>query len=91
MFWSDYPRGVVNCLWFWWFPAFDALPVAMALTVAFLLARRRLPVALLRLPPAPLPRRIPTSLTAVALVCLPRMKTLLASLQQTAPHPRPAR
>ena len=53
MFCSDYPRRVVNCLWFWWFPAFDALPVASALTVALLLARRGLPVALLRLPPRP--------------------------------------
>src|ERR1700733_262599 len=89
MFWSDYPRGVVNCLWARWFPAFDALPVAVALTVAFLLAGRRLPVALLRLPPAPLPRRIPALFAAITLPCLPRMEALCASLQQTEPCTRP--
>jgi len=47
MFLSDYPRGLANCLWLRWVPAFDALPVAPALAVAFLLARRRFPVSLL--------------------------------------------
>lgn len=90
MFGSDYPRGLVNCFWLWWFPAFDAFPVAPALAVAFLLARRRLPVALLRLPPFPLPRRLPALLAAMALARPPGMKALLASLQQTTPLPRPA-
>ena len=45
-----YPRGFVNCLWFGWFPVFDLLPIALALPVPFLFARRRLPIALLRLP-----------------------------------------
>ncbi len=84
------PRGVVNCLWLWWFPPFDALPVTPALPVPFLLARPCRPVSLLCLPPRPLPRRLPAALAAIALACLPRMKALLASLQQTAPHPRPA-
>src|ERR1700736_3735511 len=87
MFCSDYPRGVVNCLWRWWLPAFDALPVAPALTVPFLLARPCRPVSLLRLPARPLPRRLPAALAAIALACLPGMKALLASFQQTKPHP----
>jgi hypothetical protein len=87
MFCSDYPRGVVNCLWLWWFPAFDALPVAPALPVPFLLARCRRPVSLLRLPPRPFPRRLPAMLAAIALARLSRMKALLASLQQTTPGP----
>jgi hypothetical protein len=90
MFCSDYPRGVVNCLWLWWFPALEALPVALALPVPFLLACPCRPVALLCLPPRPLPRRLPTALAAIALARLPRMKALLASLQQIPPHPRPA-
>src|SRR5471030_1982148 len=89
MFCSDYPRGTVNCLWLWWFPAFDALPVAPALPVPFLLACPCRPVSLLRLPPRPLPRRLPAALAAIALARLPRMKALLASFQQTSTHPRP--
>jgi len=27
LFCSDYPRGLINCLWLGWFPAFDVLPV----------------------------------------------------------------
>jgi len=91
MFGSDYPRGLVNCFWLWWFPALDQFPVAPALAVAFLLARRRLPVALLRLPPLPLPRLLPALLAAIALARTPRMKALLASFQQTTPLPRPTR
>lgn len=87
---SDYPRGLSNCLWLWWFPAPHPLPVAPALTVPFLLAQRRRPVSLLRLPPRPLPRRLPAAFAAIALVRLPGMKALLASFQQTTPHPRPA-
>src|SRR6202142_2905542 len=90
MFCSDYPRGLVNWLWLWWFPAFDALPVTPVLPVPFSLARRRRAVSLLRLPPRPLPRRLPAALAAIALARLPRIKALLASLQQTTPHPRPA-
>jgi len=65
MFWSDYPRGVVNCLWLCWFPALDALPVAPALPVPFLLARYRRPVSLLRLPARPFPRRRPAARAAI--------------------------
>src|SRR6266852_3971701 len=90
MFCSDYPRGVVNCLWLWRFPAVDAFPVAPALPVPFPLARYRRPVSLLRLPPRPLPRRLPAALAAIALACLPSLKALLASLPQTTPHPGPA-
>src|SRR5579883_1464330 len=90
MFRSDYPRRVVNCPWFWWYPALDALPVASALVVPFLLACRPLPVSLLRLPARPLPRRLPAALAAIALARLPGMKTLLAPFQQTPSHPRPA-
>src|ERR1700722_1192455 len=89
MFGSDYPRGVVNWLWFWWFPAFDTLTVAPTLAVSFLLARHRFPVSLLGLPARPFPCRLPASLAAVALVCLPGMKTLLTAFQQTQPGPRP--
>src|ERR1022692_4536505 len=88
MFCSDYPRGVVNCLWLWWFPPFDALPVTAALPVPFLLARCRRSVSLLRLPPRPLPRRLPAALAAIALACLRGMKALLASFEQTTPHAR---
>ena len=90
MFLSDYPRGFTNCFWFCGFPAADPLPVALALTAPLLLAGGCLPVALLRLPPRPRPRRLPTLRTAIALPRLPRLKTLLASLEQTAPRPRPA-
>jgi hypothetical protein len=88
---SDYPRGIVNWLWFYWFLTFDTLTVAPALAVPFLLARCRLPVSLLGFAARPFPCRLPASLAAVALLCLPGMKTLLASFQQTQPHPRPAR
>src|SRR5262245_35806208 len=60
MFLRDYPRGFANHRRLWWFQAFDALAVAPALTVAFLLAIRRLAVLLLRFPPRPLPRFLPT-------------------------------
>src|SRR5882672_8579717 len=89
MFGSDYPRGLLNGLWLWRFPAFDPLPVTPALAVPLLFARRLLPVALLCLPLRPLPRRLPATLAAIPLARLPRMKTLLASLQQTTAHPRP--
>src|ERR1039457_996272 len=89
MFCSDYPRGLVNCLWLWGFPAFHALPVAPALTVPLLLAGPGRPVSFLGLPSRPFPRRFPALFAAITLGRLPRMKALLASLQQTAPHPRP--
>src|SRR6266566_7705910 len=91
MFRSDYPRSLVNCLWLWCFSAFDALPVAPALPVPFLLARRRLPISLLRLPSRPSPRRFPAICAAITLARLPpRMETLLAPFQQTRPCSRPA-
>ena len=95
MFCWDYPRGLVNGFWFCWFPAFDALPVAPALAIAFLLARLRRPVSLLRLRPRPFPRRLPAADTAIPLVRLPRMKALIAPFEQTtacacpAGHPPP--
>jgi len=90
MFGSDYPRGVVNCLWLRWFPAFDAFAITPALTVPLLSPCRRFPVSLLVLPPRPLPRRFPALFAAITLACLPGTKSLLASLQQTPPFPRPA-
>jgi len=90
MFGSDYPRGVVNCFWLWWFPAFDAFPVAPALTVPSLLARRRLPISLLRLPLRPFPRLLPAMLAAIALACLPGTKAFFAPFEQTTPQARSA-
>ena len=90
MFCSDYPRDLANGLWFWWFPSPHPLPVATALAVPFLLAGRRLPVSLLRLPPRPFPRRLPARFAAIPLVRLSRMKTQLATLEQTTPPPRSA-
>src|SRR5215813_246629 len=88
MFGSDYPRGLVNCLWFWWFPALDALAVAPALPIAFLLARRRFSVSLLRFPLRPLPRFFPAMLAAIALARLSRMKLLFTPFEQTIPRAR---
>jgi|HubBroStandDraft_5_1064220.scaffolds.fasta_scaffold82106_2 hypothetical protein len=65
MFRCDYPRSFANCLWLRRFPAPDPLPVAPALTVAFLLACWRRPVSLLRLPAAPTPRRCATLRAAI--------------------------
>src|SRR5882724_2798637 len=90
MFCSDYPRGFANCLGLCWFPVFDTLPIASALIVPFLLARRRLPVSLLGSPPRPFPRRLPASVAAIALARLQGMKALLATLEQTTTQPRPA-
>ena len=73
------------------FRLFDALPVAPALPVPLLFARRRGPVLCLGLPPRPRPRRLPAPLAAIALPRLSRPKALLASLEQTQPGPRPAR
>src|SRR6516165_1087949 len=87
MFLRDYPRGVVNHRWFRRFPALDALPVAPALPVAFLLAALCGSVLLLCFPPRPLPRFFPAALAAISLVRLPRMKALLAAFQQTRPRP----
>jgi len=90
MFCSDYPRGLVNCFWLWWFPASNPLPVAPVLSGPSLFACPRRPVSLLRLPPRPFPRCLPAALATIALACLPGMKALLASFEQTAPHARPA-
>ena len=90
MFCSDDPCGAANCLWIWRFPALDALAVASALPVPFLLARCRRPVSLLRLPPRPFPRRLPAPFAAISLARLPGMKALLTSFQQTTPRTRPA-
>src|ERR1039457_4461402 len=89
MFCSDDPRGLVNCLWLWWFPAFHTLPVASALGVPLLLAGPGRPVFFLRLPARPFPRRYPAFFAAIALARLPRMEAPLAPFQQAAPHPRP--
>src|SRR6266852_1875173 len=90
MFGSDYPRGVVNCLWLWCFPAFHALSVTSALLVPFFLTRRCLPISLLRLPSRPSPRRFPALCAAITLVRLRRMKVLLAPFEQTPACSRPA-
>src|ERR1039457_6353232 len=89
MFCCDYPRGLVNRLWLWRFPAFHALPVALALTVPLLLAGPGRPVSFLGLPARPLPRCFPPLFAAITLARLPETETLLAPFQQTAPHPRP--
>jgi len=89
MFGSDYPRGGVNRFWLWRFPTLDAFPVAAALAVPFLLARRRLPISLLSFLARPFPRRLPAVLAAIAFARLLGTKALLAAFQQTAPHPRP--
>src|SRR5271154_2220890 len=86
---SDYPRGVANCLQLCWFPGFDALAVAPALAVAFLLATRCRSVLLLRFPSRPFPRSLPAPCAAIALARVPRMKTLLASLEHTVPYSWP--
>ena len=86
MFGGEYPRRVVNCLWLRWFPALDALAVAQALPVPFLLFALS-PVSLLGFPARPFPRHLPASLAAIALTRLPGMKALLASLSaDTAAH-----
>src|ERR1035438_7970411 len=90
MFCSDYPRCLVNCLWLWGLPAFHALPVAPALTVPLLLSGPGRPVFFLGLPARPFPRRFPALVAAITLARLPGMKALIASFQQTQPHPRPA-
>jgi len=69
-------------------PVTAALPVAPALPIASLLAGRRFPVALLGLPPGPLPCRCPARRAAIPLAGLAGMKTLLAAFQQTPPLPR---
>src|ERR1039457_7558930 len=89
MFCSDYPRGLVNCLWLWGLPAFHPLPVALALTVPLLLASPGRPVSFLGLPVRPFPCRFPALFAAITLACLPGSEALLAPFQQTAPHPRP--
>src|SRR6516225_720069 len=89
MFPSDDPRTLLNCPCFYRLPALEALPVAPALPLPFLLPRRRFPVALLRLPPRPLPRSRPAEIAAIPLARMPRTKALLASLQKTVPRPRP--
>src|SRR5215831_2581703 len=87
MFLSDYPRGLVNRLWFRPFPAFYTLPVAPALPIAFLLAPFGASILLLPFPPRPLPRCRPAALAAIPLARLPRTKLLLTPFQQTRPRP----
>jgi hypothetical protein len=91
MFRSDYPRGVVNCFWLWCFSALDAFAVAPALTVPFLLARRRLPISLLGFPARPFPRRLPAALAAIALPRLPGVKAMLTPFEETPARPWSAR
>src|ERR1700730_15335967 len=89
MFLSDYPRALVNSHCFWWFPGFDALPVAPALAITLLLTRRRLSVSLLALPSRPFPRFPAAPLAAITLAGLLRMESLIAAFEQTRPRPRP--
>src|ERR1035438_5279828 len=88
LFVSDYPRGIVNCFWLWCFPAFGALSVATVLTVPFLLARRRLPVSLLCLPPRPFSCLLPAVLAAIPLACVPRMKALVTPFEERSEERR---
>lgn len=67
------------------------LPVTPALPVALLFAGRRGPVALLRLPPRPCPRRLPARLAAIALPRPSWPKAPLTSFEQTQSRPRSAR
>ena len=90
MFCSDYPRALINPFCFSWFAVLDPLAVAPALPIAFLLARQRVAISLLRLPPRPLPRLRPAALAAIPLPRLPRMKALLTALKQTSAPPRPS-
>ena len=64
-------------------------PVAPALAVPLLLAPRRLPVALLRFPPRPSPRRLPAAGAAIALPRLHGMKLPLTPFEQTPASPGP--
>src|ERR1700674_3292295 len=89
MFCSDYPRGLVNCLWLWGLPAFPPPSVGPALTVPLLLSGPGRPVSFLGLPARPFPRRFPAFFAAITLARLTGCEALLAPLQQTAPHPRP--
>ena len=67
------------------------MPVAPALPVAFLFARRRRPVLVLALPPRPYPRRLPAMRAAIALPRVSRTKAPLASFEQTPPGTGPSR
>ena len=58
--------------------------------LAFCFGRRRRPITLLRLPPRPLPRRLPAFWAAIALARRHRTKTPLTAFQQTGARPRPA-
>ena len=88
---SDDPRGFRNGLWLrHLFPLFDAFAVTPALLTAFFLGCGRRPVTLLRLPPRPLPRRLPAFWAAIALVRRHGTKTPLTAFQQTGARPRPA-
>ena len=88
---SDDPRGFRNGLWLRrLFALFDAFAVTPALPLAFFFRRRRRPITLLRLPPRPLPRRLPALRATVALARRHRTKTPLTTFQQTGARPRPA-
>ena len=89
-FFSDYPRGLANRLFLGAVAASDPLPIALALAVAFLLARRHCPVSLLRSPARPFPGRLAAGLAAIALLRPLGMETLLAPFEQTPPRPRAA-
>ena len=88
---SDYPRALWSGFLGCWSSAPDALPVTPALPVALPFAGRRGPVALLRLPPRPDPRRLPARLAAIALPRPSWPKALFTSLEQTQSRPRSAR
>ena len=84
----DYPRGFRNGFFrrCWWAVS-DSLSITPALPVASLFSCRRRSIALLRLPARPSPRRSSAFVAAIALSCPLRMKSPLASLQQTATRP----
>ena len=72
------------------FRLFDTLPVASALTVPFLLARRRLTGIFLGLSTATISAPLSGIRRCNSAGALAGMKALLASLQQTTPRARPA-
>jgi hypothetical protein len=85
----DYPRGFRNGFFRPCRSAVsDSLAIAPALPVASLFSCCRRSVVLLAFPSRPSPRRFPAFVAAIALSRPLRMKTPLASLQQTAPLPR---
>ena len=86
----DDPRRFRSRLFLRLFSGFQPFPVAPALPVPFLFARRRSPPDPPSLPLCPLARLLLAVLTTISLACMSRTEPLFASLEQTLPRPRPA-